>query len=73
MNQIFKIAYEPPFIYDRLIYSDEGEKVKTKATSFCPFQPLKRRSLKALVTTDTELSAMAAPASIGLRAGPPKI
>lgn len=34
---------------------------------------LKNRSRKALVTTETELMAMAPPAIIGFRVGPPKI
>ena len=33
----------------------------------------KNRSLKALVTTETELIAMAPPAIIGFNVGPPKI
>jgi len=34
---------------------------------------VKNRNRKALVTTDTELIAMAPPAIIGFRVGPPKI
>jgi hypothetical protein len=34
---------------------------------------VKNRNLRALVTTDTELSAMAPPAIIGFNVGPPKM
>ncbi len=70
---------EPLFIYEGLYIVEHQKMSRQKRRNQAHFATpkrsttygLKKRKRSALVTTETELSAMAPPASIGLRAGPP--